>query len=512
MKTFLPTILLLVLLVNSSLLKAQTRFTFDYQTKKLSKVGGTDVDETIRVKPGASVNVNIINYNPLSTQFAIDDSSVIHYLNDTSRLSGVFTYPQISNIAPQPLSPAAKTELGKNTSEEKRMGRTTYKSLTASLSACDKLSIYMRSLNQSNFDLTDAITQYKNFLVSVDGIQDIYDRFKGRDVLNKLEITSTLGDEYASDLNNNWPEELDTLNTKQPVKPGQIKAAKANFLSKIVDIMSDVKDIKANFDAVAPADCATNYADYYKQFQDMYTALNTLYSTLQSDEAAKVIPTLNKDMTLLTTLELYQIQDPSVSLIVQHPMLADEQYVKIFAINGDGKKLLTTILVKPSKGFKVDVSGGLFGSTLADFAYSKTTKDSIYKTQYVVNGQVRDTIQNQTFSKISKENQANFSFGGALYVNGYWQCGRIFSAGFALGIGAMFNDQTRWALMGGIPLIFNGNGASRFIITPSVVFAQVDRLSSQYQTDTWYSQTINNIPTQKVWKAGFALGISWNFK
>ncbi len=50
----------------------------------------------------------------------------------------------------------------------------------------------------------------------------------------------------------------------------------------------------------------------------------------------------------------------------------------------------------------------------------------------------------------------------------------------------------------------------RFNINPSIIFSQVDRLSSPYETDHWYSETINNVPIYRAWKFGWGIGFSWN--
>ena len=139
----------------------------------------------------------------------------------------------------------------------------------------------------------------------------------------------------------------------------------------------------------------------------------------------------------------------------------------------------------------------------------RNTKDSIYSKQYLANGIVRDTLINQAFTSLSKQSQVQLSFGGMLFLHAHTlNYNHQFNYGFSLGIGALFNDQSRWTASLG-PTILIGK-KQRININPSIILSQVDRLSSPYKTDYWYSETINNVPTFRAWKLGVGLGLSWN--
>jgi len=153
---------------------------------------------------------------------------------------------------------------------------------------------------------------------------------------------------------------------------------------------------------------------------------------------------------------------------------------------------------------------GMFFSGLSDDQYTLKTKDSIFSKKFVNAGEVRDSAVDQTFNSINKQSQARVSYGGMIFLHLHTQNSHYFNYGFSLGFGALFNDQARFAASFGPTLLIGKS--QRFNINPSIIISQVTRLSAPYQAGTWYSETIDNVPTYKAMKASWGLGLSWNFK
>jgi hypothetical protein len=145
---------------------------------------------------------------------------------------------------------------------------------------------------------------------------------------------------------------------------------------------------------------------------------------------------------------------------------------------------------------------------LGDRSFTKHSLDSIHATQYLVNGIRRDTTIQESYNAIYEKENVNLSFGGMVYLHVHSQNPGNWNWGGFLGFGALFNDQARWAGSAGGTLLMGSK--QRFNINLGLVLSQVDRLSPPYQKDTWYRESIDNVPTYRAWKTALLIGFSWN--
>lgn len=97
-----------------------------------------------------------------------------------------------------------------------------------------------------------------------------------------------------------------------------------------------------------------------------------------------------------------------------------------------------------------------------------------------------------------------FSF---LVPEGHTQNASVFNYGGYLGIGALFNDQTRWSGSFGGSFIIGRS--QRLFINLGPVISQVDRLSKPYKTDFFYQKSFDIIPVSREWEVSWMFGFSW---
>jgi hypothetical protein len=225
----------------------------------------------------------------------------------------------------------------------------------------------------------------------------------------------------------------------------------------------------------------------------------------------KAIPALNKKLVMYDDMKRYAVSDPKY--VTKAISIENEKHtISIYkkAPGSETKVLHDYINIEPTRGFKLSVAGGLFVSGLTDQSFSKKTKDSIYTSKYLLDGVSRDTTKSETFTSLYEKDQADISYGGMLFLQAQSRNASVVNYGGFVGFGAMFNDQTRWAgSIGGSLLI---GKAQKFNINIGAVIGQVERLTQPYKPDTWYRETLDNIPTYKAWDVSWMVGFSWSFK
>lgn len=142
-------------------------------------------------------------------------------------------------------------------------------------------------------------------------------------------------------------------------------------------------------------------------------------------------------------------------------------------------------------GLKIDVSGGVFLTSLLDKEYYTTDSENNEKLIY-------------------ENDLGNYDFGFGTLVNislrgGSW-------ARPTLNFGAMFTSNQKFQMLTGIGLILGKN--ERFVIHSGISMGRVNILRDEYQIDgekTYDLGTDGNIPVNEKFKFGHFFGITYNF-
>jgi hypothetical protein len=246
-----------------------------------------------------------------------------------------------------------------------------------------------------------------------------------------------------------------------------------------------------------------------QKFTDAFAELTAKISELKIKRSDKVLPAFNKTMQIYDLLQKYIKNIPDFitpALTIEKDQHTINIYTKV--LGSQEKEPYDNIKVEPARGFKIDFAPGIFVSGLYDAKYTIKSKDSIWTTQYIAKDTVRDTTINKTFTSVYQQDQCRISIGAMIMLHAHSQWEGIFNLGGYIGFGALFNDQTRWTMSTGLSFLLGRK--SRFNISLGAATAQVDRLQQPYQTEQWYAETIDNVPTVKVWKINYMIGFSWN--
>lgn len=142
-------------------------------------------------------------------------------------------------------------------------------------------------------------------------------------------------------------------------------------------------------------------------------------------------------------------------------------------------------------GLKIDVSGGIYLSSLLDKEYYTTDSENNKKLIY-------------------ENDLGSYDFGFGTMVNislrgGSW-------ARPTLNFGAMFTSNQKFQMLTGLGLILGKN--ERFVIHSGISMGRVNVLKEEYKTDgvtTYDLGTDGNIPVYEKFRFGHFFGVTYNF-
>ena len=172
-----------------------------------------------------------------------------------------------------------------------------------------------------------------------------------------------------------------------------------------------------------------------------------------------------------------------------------ERYDKT-AANPTPDKYVYNIWIKG--GLKIDISGGVFISSLFDKEY--TTKDNVVD----VNG------KSETQKFIYEKNNGAFDYGFGSTINVSLRGGSWIRP--ALNFGALFTTNQKFQIITGIGLILGKE--ERIIIHGGLAMGSVNTISDNYKSDgsTSYNLgTSGDVPTTNKFSFGHFFGITYNF-
>ncbi|MEM9685969.1 MAG: hypothetical protein AAF934_03505 [Bacteroidota bacterium] len=155
-----------------------------------------------------------------------------------------------------------------------------------------------------------------------------------------------------------------------------------------------------------------------------------------------------------------------------------------------------TIWVKG--GFKIDVSAGIFATSLVDRDY--------FTTDTVIN---EDGID-QTYQLIHEKNTGDYAYGFGTMLNTTFRTGTWIRP--TVNFGAIFNQDQKFQLLFGGGIIIGKE--ERIVLHGGLAMGSVTTLLDRYRADgtTPYSlSTDDNIPTVEKFSFGHFFGITYNF-
>ena len=376
---------------------------------------------------------------------------------------------------------------------------------------CDALRNLIKRFNDQNTIFKNAINTYTEFGYKMDQINASFKSLQLPLVLTKETVKTEVTDNFIVPFNTFIGLKGLSVNADpERVSSVELQAIEQKYYKPIDIAIKELKSIEKEADDLTGKDCPSEFLPLYKKFSTANKEFQSEIDDFVKDYYSKILKTFTAELSLFNSLKGYM---KSIPTFVTKAIIIDKDVhtVRIYTkdMGQDQKIKWDEITIEPKRGWKLDVAGGFFVSGLSDRLYTKKTMDSIYTKKYVLDGTVRDTTVMATFTSINKQNQSNIGFGGMLYLHAHTQNSTFFNYGVALGFGALFNDQARWA--GSFGPTFLIGKKQRFNINPGVIISQVDRLSSPYETGKWYSETIDNIPTYKAWNLSWIVGFSWNF-
>jgi len=477
------------------------RYYYDFSSKKICKTRAC-TEETFRpiyYKANKDIQIEIFNYNPLKDQLIIENTYSERFLADTGLFAKYLILPGIPEIQ------SKYTQAGTRMEEQKdRNGRVISKKLVPD---CEELSALLDSLDNLIKATEDKIGNYQNFLSRIELIRDDYDYLKQLNVLSASDISQRLNTTFITSIKGDFNPQPSSI---ESVSSRQLSELEYRYYSAIIESEKKLETLKDEESVLTTDDCS-DYVERNNKFNDSWSALKDKLNLLKQMRSDKTLPAFNKTLQLYDLLKKYAVEVPpfiTPALTIDKDLHTINVYCKEQGSNE--KVLYDNITVEPTKGWKLDIASGIFVTGLYDARYSKDSKEAIDTVQYVSNGVVGDTIINRTYNAIYKEKQTPVSVGGMVFLHAHTQCASLVNYGIYVGFGALFNDQTRWTMSVGGSVIIGKK--QRFNINLGGAIAQVERLQQPYSTGTWYPETIDNIPTMKVWKISYLVGFSWNIR
>lgn len=169
----------------------------------------------------------------------------------------------------------------------------------------------------------------------------------------------------------------------------------------------------------------------------------------------------------------------------------DKDYTNIKIIRKDPKGVVIesrTYSFRNHGGVKFDVSTGFFGTNL---------RDNIYVLKYLTD----------TSRQIVQEKSGNFRGGIGLLAHLHSRFNCPVNIGFSLGF--EINSDTKVGYLGGGSLFFGYD--KKFVFNFGAVASKLDEISNTYAIDDVLPNVITSVPTVKVWRLGYFIGVSYNF-
>lgn len=477
-----------------------SRLYYDFHKKVLYTDSGLkdSCKKPIIVKEIGEVQLEMSRFNPLRYEIIVEDTAYDRFVSNIENISKYIILPKIT---------ADSLGAEKNIYDPmEKMG------FSKPVIYCNQLDSQLQKLYAYKRELDTSISIYRNYIENIENIVSVYDYLKSLDSIDCNIVESSIVCNVIDPINCNLEPNNKLGSSSFKVYKTQLTNKEIIYYQKIPEIRKILEDGKKIVDTIAAPKnneaCKRSIKKKKETYNDLYKQLVGAIDDFNTVHKDVVLPNFTKIMVIYEKLQSLA-QNRPVFVTKSYMIAKDIQTINIYKqdFSSKTKVLHDQINIHLTSGFRIDVSGGLFVSGLNDEKYSVYSKDSIYKKSYINNGIVKDTIVKDMFTAIYKHSNADVSFGGMIFLQAHSQNSSNFNYGGYLGVGALFNDQTRWTGSCGASFIIGRS--QRCFINVGPIISQVDRLAKPYKTDVFYPKSIDNIPISKVWRYSWMLGVSW---
>jgi hypothetical protein len=467
------------------------RLYYDFNRKELfgNKEHTDTINRPLIVKDNSEIQFEISNFNPLKYEIVLEDTAFNRFDPNIEEFTKYISYlkmPQADSVVSK-----VKANSGTPFAPEK----------------CEKLHKVINGFVKVNLDLNSRIEEYRTYILYLDKIGTVYAYFKSLENVNSSDIKSSITENILLPIKTLFKDDRIIKSEFNNLFSQDFSDAETFCYQKIVEKIKILESIKDTVDMFSDPGCTLTKelkTGFYKSYKEIEAKIKE-FETLRTNT---IIPNLVNLKLAYNKLQTLAKEKP-VLVTRSYLINKDINSVSVFRKESQTatKQLHDKIVIQMTCGFRIDVSGGLFVSGLSDDHYSMTSKDSIFKTQYLKNGIARDTTIDEKFTKFYKDPNLKISYGGMVFLQAHSQNVSFFNWGFYLGLGALFNEQVRWTGSAGLSFMLGRDPRCFINIGPSI--AQVDRLKPAYEPLNYCRSSFNEIPISKVWKCNWLVGFSW---
>jgi len=424
----------------------------------------------IIMKESKEMQIEISDFNPLKYDIIIEDTAYDRFVSNVESFSKYIIIPNTPNTKEVASTKIENlfTRIILDTIVKNAKIQTELLIQKPDTNYCDTISHLIYKLAECSKDLNSEISTYKTYLTYIENINSFYELLKSKEVLTTFDIKEGIKSNIFLPINNYLlvytSDKLETSIDKVFKKDFTAKETYFyekifGFKEKLGNIKEEVvklekileieKALKPNKKEVAHLEKIIKCNDFEAKITKFYDEQKVLLSTIKAFDSTRnkdILPNFTKTMLVYEKLQSLAQNEPLL-VTKSYPIKTDIQTINIYKYESTAKtkQLHDAINILLTRGFRIDVSGGVFASGLYDEQYSLYSKDSIFTSEYIHSGSIRDTILKDKFTAIYTIPTKKVSFGGMIFLQGHTQNASLFNYGGYLGIGALFNDQTRWS-------------------------------------------------------------------
>ncbi len=288
---------------------------------------------------------------------------------------------------------------------------------------------------------------------------------------------------------NNMSTVITVLGVKADSLRNEIESYKMQTVSNEILNFEEFKILRENFQLIAKK----IVSEYLRLKQDAIK-FETLGNNYESEEKnlKNILEIINNDLKFFYSVKLENYTPP----IDINGKNIDAVEITLKRLDSNNNNLpiddyCYTIWI--NGGLKIDVSGGIFISSLIN-------------NEYYVEDDGTNNIKHQL---IKERKKGNFDFGFGTTINiSHRGAGWINPT---INIGAMFTTNQQFQLLSGLGLILGKQ--ERMIFSSGLSMGRVSRLAENYNADgtTAYNLGTGTVPTSNVFAFGYYFGITYNF-
>lgn len=467
----------------------ENRIYYDFEKKQLYKDSfhTENLRRPVVTKESNEVQIEISKYNPLGYDIIIEDTAFNHFTYDVQEFSKLIKLPN-------------KVEPKLQAGEDKKIKNENYQDLI------DKIS----KLNSLEYRYKKSLDKYNKFLTYIENINNVYENLKGYNILTKDQISEELSSAVITPITSNYSDIQ--IASDGILYKGNLISKEKEYNEEIMKIKKDLVILREEIQGLASNGLkSVEKLDFEKKQEESLSAIEEYVKMIDEFEDVRIKKNLSNFAKTMLVYERLLIFTKGIPVLTTRsfPINKDMHTISIYQYDLDQKTkyLYDQININLTRGFRFTVSGGVFVSGLYDEKYSLFSKDTILTVQQVSGNSFKDTLINDNVTAIYSEEQMKISFGAMLFLQAHSQNAAMLNWGGYLGIGALFNDQTRWTGSAGFSLIIGKK--QRFFINAGPALSQVSILSKSYETNKFYQKDIDKVPLENVWKYNWMIGFSW---